>query len=136
MHHKPLSLSLSSVAAPRDRVALGIGVAGALALIASDQAGIARLLVLSPVAEETIFRAGLQESLHRGALAPTIANAATALAFAAAHVALRPGLAAALTLLPALACGALYARCRRVAPCIALHSMFNAIWLLGAARLA
>jgi membrane protease YdiL (CAAX protease family) len=134
MHRKPLSLS--RVAAPGELVALWIAAAGALALIASDQAAIARLLVLSPVAEETIFRAGLQESLHRSALAPTLANAAAALAFAAAHVALRPGLAAALTLLPALACGALYARCRRVAPCIALHSLFNAIWLLGAARIA
>lgn len=118
---------------PRDFVAALIAAAAALALIAGDQATVARLLVVSPAAEETVFRAGLQETLLRNAAAP-LANLSTALVFAAAHLVLRPGLAAALTVLPALACGALYARWRRLAPCIALHSLFNAVWLLGPMR--
>lgn len=125
---------------PSDRAAAAACAAllalGALALIAGGQADAARLLVFAPAAEEIVFRAGLQEALQRAALGAPLAVAATALVFAAAHVALRPGLAAALTLLPALACGALYARSRRVAPCIALHSLFNAVWLLATTRAA
>lgn len=119
---------------PRDLVAALIAAAAALALIAGDQATVARLLVVSPAAEETVFRAGLQETLLRHPAAAPLANLSTALVFAAAHLVLRPGLAAALTVLPALACGALYARWRRLAPCIALHSLFNAVWLLGPMR--
>lgn len=131
---KPL---LPSHRAPaRAGAALLLAAAAALALIANDQAALARLLILAPAAEETVFRAGLQEALQRHAVTAPLANASTAFAFAAAHIVLQPGLAAALTLLPALACGALYARCRRIAPCIALHSLFNAIWLLGPMRAA
>jgi membrane protease YdiL (CAAX protease family) len=104
-------------------------------------ASLATMLVLSPAVEEIVFRAGLQEALLRrdGATIARrvwLANAITALAFATAHLALRPGLTAALTLLPALACGHLYAQRRQVLPCIALHALFNAAWLLGAPRLA
>jgi membrane protease YdiL (CAAX protease family) len=96
------------------------------------------LLVVAPVLEETVFRAGLQETLLRrlarqrgGALA---ANVGTALAFAAAHMVLHPGVLAALTLLPALLVGAVYQRGRRLAPCIAVHATFNALWLAWAAH--
>lgn len=106
---------------------------GALLLIASGQPALATLLILAPLAEEIVFRAGLQEALLRHAVSAWIANALTALAFAAAHLALRPGAAAALTVLPALACGYLYEQRRQVAPCVALHSLFNVIWLLAAA---
>ena len=104
-------------------------------------ASLATLLVLSPVVEEIVFRAGLQEALLRRAGTAAArrtwpANAITALAFATAHLLLRPGITAALTLLPALACGHLYAQRRQIAPCIALHALFNAAWLLGAPRLA
>lgn len=99
----------------------------------------ALLVVFAPVVEELVFRAGLQESLlrrlacwHRGAFA---ANLITALAFATAHVALHPIRLAALTLLPALLVGRVYEQRRRLAPCVALHAGFNAIWLLWAARL-
>lgn len=110
--------------------------AAALLLIAGGQPTLATLLILAPAAEEIVFRLGLQETLLRHAGTPAAArsaNALTALAFAAAHLALRPGAWAALTVLPALACGHLYQRRRRVAPCIALHSIFNAGWLLLAA---
>ena len=116
-------------------MAPALGVVLVIALVAAGQEAAATLLILAPTAEEIVFRAGLQEALLRRAGTARFSNAATALVFAAAHLALRPGIAAALTLLPALACGALYARCRHVAPCIALHSLFNAIWLLGAARI-
>jgi membrane protease YdiL (CAAX protease family) len=95
------------------------------------------LLALAPVAEELVFRAGLQEHLLRRlqaqhAAAAFAANALTALAFAAAHLAVHANVFAALTLLPALLIGRVYQQQRRLAPCIALHVLFNAIWLLWA----
>ena len=95
------------------------------------------LLVIAPVAEEIVFRAAVQETLLRhlngrpvaGALA---ANVLTALAIAAVHAALRPDMLAWLTLLPSLLVGWVYQRQRRLAPCIALHALFNAAWLLRA----
>ena len=93
------------------------------------------LLLIAPVLEEIVLRAGLQEALlrhpaWRGATGAATANLACALAFAAAHWLLRPSAFAALTLLPALWLGWLYQQNRRVAPCIALHSAMNAVWLL------
>ena len=95
------------------------------------------LLLVAPVLEEIVFRAGLQEELLRkgrlrAAAGAVSANVFTALAFAAAHLALLPGHLAGLTVLPALLIGAVYQRQRRLAPCIALHAFFNAIWLLWA----
>lgn len=95
------------------------------------------LLVIAPVAEELVFRGAVQETLLRhlnrrpvaGALA---ANVLTALAIAAVHAALRPDMLAWLTLLPSLLVGWVYQRQRRLAPCIALHALFNAAWLLRA----
>ena len=93
------------------------------------------LLVLSPLLEETVLRAGLQEALLRrlalrGAAGATAANLGCAFAFAAAHLLQRPSALAALTLLPALWLGWVYQQQRRVAPCIALHALMNAAWLL------
>ena len=95
------------------------------------------LLLLAPVAEELLFRAGLQDALSRhlsGRIraAELAANTATAMAFTAAHMLMQPGLLAGLTLLPALLIGRVYQRRRRLAPCIALHASFNAIWLMSA----
>lgn len=95
------------------------------------------LLLLAPVAEEVLFRAGLQDALTRqlsGRIraAELAANGATALAFAAAHMLMHPGLRAGLTLLPALLIGWVYQQRRHLAPCIALHASFNAIWLMSA----
>lgn len=95
------------------------------------------LLVVAPVLEEIVFRAGLQNFLlqhlrRHPAFGAHTANLLTALAFAAAHIALRTGLLAGLTFVPALLLGALYQRQRRLVPCIVLHAAFNAIWLLWA----
>lgn len=85
---------------------------------------------VAPVLEEIIFRSGLQASLQaRAAGRPGLCNLLTAVVFAAAHVVVRPGALAALTVLPALAIGAIYARRRRLGPCIALHAAFNLFWL-------
>ena len=95
------------------------------------------LLLLAPLAEEVLFRAGLQDALSRllsGRIraAELTANAATALVFAAAHMLLQPSLMAGLTLLPALLIGWVYQQQRQLAPCIALHASFNAMWLMSA----
>lgn len=87
------------------------------------------LLVVAPLVEETVFRLGLQDALMRRAVSPWHANLATALAFAAAHVVVRGTLGAAAVVLPALLLGAVYARTRRLAPCVALHAAMNAAWL-------
>jgi membrane protease YdiL (CAAX protease family) len=94
-------------------------------------------LLFAPIAEEVVFRAGLQESLlrrlgARHAVDAFTANLLTALAFAAAHVALRPGILACLTILPSLLVGRVYQQHRRLELCVALHAGFNLIWLLCA----
>jgi membrane protease YdiL (CAAX protease family) len=113
---------------------LAITLAGAWAMAPTH---VLWMLVVTPVLEEIVFRAGLQEELLRqarlrAAMGAFSANLLTALAFAAAHLALRPSLLAGLTVLPALLIGAVYQRQRRVAPCIVLHALFNAGWLLWA----
>ena len=134
--------SLSPVlAAPRSPTArhataglVAIALASAWAVAPADALW---LVLVAPALEETVFRAGLQEELLRNArlhaaAGALLANVLTALAFAAVHLAVQPGLLAGLTVLPALCIGAIYQRQRRLAPCIALHAFFNALWLLWA----
>jgi membrane protease YdiL (CAAX protease family) len=85
-------------------------------------------LVAAAVLEEIVFRAGLQTQLMRR-FSMRSANVLTALAFAVAHLLVRPSLLSALTFFPAMAIGFLFERQRRVLPCIALHTAFNATWL-------
>jgi len=89
------------------------------------------LLLAAPLLEEIVFRGGLQEALLRRTDCALLANFVTAFTFAASHVAVRADALAALTLLPALAIGHFYQRQRRLAPCIATHALFNAVWLLS-----
>jgi uncharacterized protein len=86
------------------------------------------LLVAAPVLEEIVFRTGLQTQLMR-CVSMRSANVLTALAFAVAHVMVRPSVLSALTFFPALMVGTLFQRQRRLLPCIALHAAFNATWL-------
>ena len=137
----PLPPFLAVLAAPRSTNAhrataglVAVTLAGAWAMAPTDALW---LVLVAPVLEETVFRAGLQEELLRNARLRAAAgafsaNVFAALAFAAAHLALQPGLLAGLTVLPALFIGAVYQRQRRLAPCIALHAFFNAVWLLWA----
>lgn len=116
----------------------GLGVALAIAWGASPaSAATVRLLLLAPLLEEIVLRAGLHEALlrrwpaHGRCTGHALAiNAATACVFAAAHMVLRGGPLAALTAGPALLIGLVYQRWRRLIPCIALHALFNASWLL------
>ena len=88
------------------------------------------LLAGAPVVEEVIFRLGLQQEFLSRVRSPAVANVATAVVFALAHGLSQGTGLSLLTLLPALAVGLIYQRSRRVAPCVALHAAFNAIWLV------
>jgi len=108
----------------------------ALAAAAHLPAPLWTYLLFAPIVEEVVFRAGLQESLLsrlEGARAtcPLTANVLTSIAFAAAHVLLRPGWLACMTVLPSLLLGRVYQQQRRVELCVGLHALFNLIWLLG-----
>ncbi|CAN5909043.1 hypothetical protein BH11PSE8_BH11PSE8_00260 [soil metagenome] len=106
------------------------------------------LLVVAPVVEESVFRAGLQELLRRlGSVsvhAPVIAfwpsraigselgaNLFTALAFGASHALLQGAWTGFAVVLPALVIGAVYARTGRLRHCVALHAASNLLWLIA-----
>ncbi len=114
----------------------------ALALVAVAVSGplpgasawrVASLLLVAPLLEEIVFRGGLQEALLRRRWAPAMANALTALAFGLSHLLTGSWAWALARVLPALAIGHVYQRTRRVAPCVAWHTTFNALWLIAAA---
>lgn len=115
-------------------VLLLAALAAALAL----QAGVAplrvaTLLLIAPLAEEAVLRAGLHDALLRRALAPALANLACALLFGLAHALLRGQAAGLAVALPALAIGAVYGRARSLPDAVLLHAAFNAVWLAAAA---
>ncbi len=88
------------------------------------------LLVLAPLLEEAVFRAGLQEALSRRWRAhPCLVNAATASAFAVSHMVLRGDTHALLVAFPALVLGCVYQRTGRLRWCVALHAAMNVAWL-------
>ncbi|WP_371764129.1 JDVT-CTERM system glutamic-type intramembrane protease [Massilia sp.] len=99
-------------------------------LVAPDAAALARLLLLAPVLEEWVVRAGLQEWLiRRSAPVPVIWSAA---AFALLHVG-AGWHAAALVLAPGLALALLYQRSRDWRWCALAHCGMNALALGGCA---
>lgn len=87
------------------------------------------LLVLSPAAEEAVFRAGLQEWLLRHRVLPAMAIGLTALVFGLVHVAARGNLAAVAVALPAIFFGLAYQRWRKLRYCALLHAGMNLLWL-------
>lgn len=91
---------------------------------------LAIVLIVSPLAEEVVFRAGLQEMLLRGGGAALMANGVTALTFGIAHALLRADPWALTTAVPALFIGAVYGHRRLVWPCVALHAAMNGVWVL------
>jgi membrane protease YdiL (CAAX protease family) len=103
------------------------GLVGAAALLPGR---FAVLLVLAPVIEELLFRAGLQETLLRRGLRPLWANLATTLAFALLHGLTRSWPLAAAVLLPSLLLGQVYQGSRRLAPVVALHAAMNLFWVV------
>lgn len=121
--------------------ALAIGLCAAAVVLQGAPAQIPWLLLGAPLAEELVFRAGIQDQLEiwfcpRWRHGTALAVAATSALFAASHgvMSLQPG--AALTFLPSLLLGAVHAATHRVRHAVALHAGFNALWLLfGAASL-
>jgi membrane protease YdiL (CAAX protease family) len=104
-----------------------LGVAAASAGVAAQRVWV--LLALAPLAEEALYRSGLQESLLRRWRSPWLGIVATAVVFGMAHVVARGDAGAFVVVLPALAIGAVYARSRRLLPCVLLHAAMNAVWL-------
>ncbi|MBW8759494.1 MAG: JDVT-CTERM system CAAX-type protease [Burkholderiales bacterium] len=92
--------------------------------------GVAVLVVLSPVIEECVFRAGLQEWLLRHGIAQRGANLTTAVAFGVLHAIARLQWAAFAVALPALLIGELYGRRRLLRWCVLCHAAMNGAWLL------
>lgn len=118
---------------PLGAAALALALLGIGASFAG--AGIERvwvLVMLAPLLEESVFRAGVQEALLRRNWRPLTANGLTALAFALAHVAVRGEASAFAVVAPALLVGAVYGRWRRLRWCVALHAAMNALWLVWA----
>ena len=106
-----------------------VGVGGAAAHAGAGMQRVWVLLVLAPLIEEAVFRAGLQEALLRRWNAPLWANVFTALAFGLAHAAVRGDAAGFAVAVPALLIGAVYGRWRQLRLCVALHAAMNALWL-------
>lgn len=139
---KPAGLSTGSSTLAPWRLAEVAGVAVVMAVAAASAWGwvqaqgaavtparVLMLLLFAPVLEETVFRAGLQEALVRRLRAPLLANLLTAASFGVAHALWRVDASGLLVAGPALVIGAVYARSRRLAPCIGLHAAMNAAWL-------
>lgn len=122
----------------RQRPWPAVAAAAAVALMAL--AGLARhswwtcllLLVIAPVLEEVVFRAGLQDWLLQQHIQAQASNVVTAMAFALMHGLTRSWLLAAWVFVPALLLGALYAHKRSLAPVVVLHSAMNLVWLWAA----
>lgn len=98
----------------------------------ADSLGLSRiwmLLALSPALEEVVFRYGAQEALLRHGVAPVKTVLLTAALFGLAHVLLRADLSAFAVAAPALVLGLVYARWRRLWPCVMLHSAMNGAWV-------
>lgn len=98
-----------------------------LALPAPER--IAVIVVLSPLLEESVFRAGLQEWLLRRGMGSRPANVFTALAFGALHALMRPQWLSLAVAVPALLIGGLYDRWRLVRWCVVCHATMNIAWL-------
>jgi hypothetical protein len=104
-----------------------VGIAHALTGIGFQRMWV--LLMMAPLAEEAIFRSGVQESLLRKGVPNHAANALTAVLFGLAHIVLQGDHSARGVVLPALLVGALYWRTRRLLPCVLLHAAMNAVWV-------
>lgn len=115
-------------------LALGIALWQATPLVPWRSAEAARvalvLLVFAPVAEELIFRAGLQEALLRRGCRPLASSVLTACVFGGLHLLLRSTALGVAVLPVSLLLSAVYLRWRRVTPCILLHAALNLGWLL------
>jgi len=121
------------VAASRAMAGLALLVGSALWATGADPCALWVPLLLAPVVEEALFRAGLQDGLLRAGVSPLLANLVTAASFCMAHVLLvGVTLPTLLVWLPALLIGAAYNRWRRLRVCVALHMAMNVAWVSAA----
>ena len=129
LSHSPTEAREPGAAWPRvERSSLWLGGCAAGAALWLHWPG-ALLLVLAPVVEELLFRAGLQEALLRRGSSPWAANGLATLAFALLHGVSRSWPLAALVVLPSLLLGRVYQQRRSLAHVVALHSAMNVFWL-------
>lgn len=117
----------------RSRATALLAVAFALSIaIASsvhDRWPVVVLLVIAPVAEEALFRAGIQDWLLRRHWRDWPANLMSSLLFVVAHCLSRGvDLVSLGVALPSLALGFLYSRYRCLRLCIAAHIAMNIVW--------
>jgi membrane protease YdiL (CAAX protease family) len=90
-----------------------------------------KLLLWGPVVEEIVFRAGLQRQLMGYFHKHWIANGITSVAFALLHYILSGNLASLAIFAPSIALGWLYQRTGKVAWPMALHAVFNLLYILA-----
>lgn len=96
----------------------------------SDTTRLLTLVLLAPLLEEAVFRCGVQEALLQKGVAPSVAVGLTAMLFGLVHVLLRADLHAFAVSAPAVLLGLVYARWRRLLPCVLLHAGMNATWVM------
>ena len=97
---------------------------------ASQLVHLGLMLVITPLAEEVVFRGGLQEALIRRSIGLWAANLAASSAFVVAHLVVREDLGAIAVLAPSLVLGLLYERSRSIVLCALLHAGMNGVWLV------
>lgn len=115
----PASLLLSLACLP------AVAIAGTV----QDPLPVVLFFIIAPFAEETLFRAGVQEWFHHLGWQAGLANLTTSLLFVAAHCLSRGASAETLgVLLPSLFLGWLYGRYRSLRACIAAHVLMNVVW--------
>lgn len=89
-------------------------------------------IVISPILEEIVFRAGLHDALRaatKASVGPmTLANVVTAIFFGGMHALLRQSPTGFMTALPALFFGLAYERWHRLFVPICLHAVSNLIY--------
>lgn len=100
-----------------------------------DPLGLALVIIAYPVAEEWLFRSGIQPALAErlpgaGVVGISRANALTSLLFALAHLPFHPPLLAAATVIPSLLFGHCRERFGGVVPGMTLHILYNAGFFL------
>lgn len=142
--HRSQLLSPAGVGLPRRSSPAGtrflrvVGVLGLtlLAILMAAPAGqvapLLSLLLIAPVTEELVFRAGLQEQLLRLGCGSWLALSTTAAVFALLHAITRSKPQALAVFGPALLIGWCYSRQRGrgLERCIALHGAMNLAWWL------
>jgi membrane protease YdiL (CAAX protease family) len=126
-----LPLEAVSTAAAVVWIALVLSTALSRSLSSFDLQTV-RLLIVSPVIEETFFRGVLQSSMRRRTDVlgrPWVTIALTGACFGCAHLGTSSALHSLFVIAPAVAIGWLYERSRSIPLCIAAHCACNAIWL-------